>query len=137
MKYNSLKTKVYKRRRGTAIIETEKGILVVAGSNNLFLLPGGAADKYESRIEATIRELREETSLKAYSVKFLFSHEGGVHKCSSKLVRDYHKVFLVEAEGNPKPCKEIEQIDYYQPQKKIKISKSTKTIIEKYCVLKQ
>jgi len=38
-----------KRRRGTAIIETDKGILLTAMSRGDFLLPGGGADKGESR----------------------------------------------------------------------------------------
>mgnify|MGYP001595728927 CR=1 FL=1 len=36
------------RRRGTAIVETEKGILVAAGRGK-FLLPGGNAKRSESR----------------------------------------------------------------------------------------
>lgn len=61
---------VTKRRRGTAIVETPKGILVVASSNGVYLLPGGGANDGESRTDADIRELKEETGLIATNTKF-------------------------------------------------------------------
>jgi len=48
---------IKKRRRGTAIVGTSRGILVVAGRNKLSVLPGGGANKEESRTEAVVREL--------------------------------------------------------------------------------
>jgi 8-oxo-dGTP diphosphatase len=54
---------VWHRRRGTAIVETKKGILVVSGHGKVFMLPGGAANHKESRLQAAIRELQEETGL--------------------------------------------------------------------------
>lgn len=137
MKYQILEPKFHKHRRGTALVETEQGILVVAGSSKLFLLPGGAANRHESRLEAAIRELKEETGLKAYSAKFLFSYTGGVHECGSRLVKDYHKVFLIEAEGKPKPCQEIKKVEFYQQGKDINLSKATETIIQEYFRLKE
>ncbi len=44
-----------KRRKGVAIVDTNKGILVVAGRSKKFILPGGGAKKWESRKKATIR----------------------------------------------------------------------------------
>jgi len=35
---------VKKRRRGTAIVETEEGILVTAGRSKVFILPGGGVN---------------------------------------------------------------------------------------------
>ena len=59
------------RKKGIAIVETRKGILVVSGNNKkIFGLPGGGADKGESRRRAASRELREETGLKTKSSKF-------------------------------------------------------------------
>lgn len=130
---NPASTKIKKRRRGTAIVETSKGILVAAERNGLFLLPGGGADKHESRRQATIRELIEETGLAAYSVKYLFSHVGRTHKfCGGGGVQDHHKVFLVKVHGSPKPRHEIKQIKYYKPGDKIRLSRCTKEIIKKY-----
>jgi len=112
-----------KRRRGTAILETEKGILLTAMSRGTFLLPGGGANKGESRFRAAIRELEEETGLMANYAKIIFRHESHSHE---------HSVVLVRAKGTPKPKHEVKYIDYYKPDKNIKISKGTKDIIKKY-----
>ena len=41
-----------KRRRGTAIVDTSEGILVVSRDNRTFFLPGGGAESGESRRDA-------------------------------------------------------------------------------------
>jgi 8-oxo-dGTP pyrophosphatase MutT (NUDIX family) len=112
-----------KRRRGTAILETDKGILLTAMSGGTFLLPGGGANKGESRFRAAIRELEEETGLMANYAKIIFRHESHSHQ---------HTVVLVKAGGTPKPKHEVRYIDYYKPGKNIKISKGTKDILKKY-----
>ena len=48
---------VYVRRRGTAIVDTPSGILVVSKDGRLFTLPGGGARPDETDSEAAIREL--------------------------------------------------------------------------------
>ena len=70
----------HRGRRGTAIVETGKGILVTSGHKSVFILPGGEANKGESRMQGTIRELREETGLVAYDAKYLFSYVASKHK---------------------------------------------------------
>jgi len=112
-----------KRRRGTAILETEKGILLTAMRDGTFLLPGGGANKGESRFRAAIRELEEETGLVAYYAKVIFNHESHSHK---------HTVVLVKAKGTPKPKQEVKYIDYYKPEINVEVSKGTKDIIKKY-----
>jgi len=109
----------YDRRRGTAIVDTSKGILVVRQGNAPFLLPGGGAKNNELMIEAAIRELREETGMAAYNIKYLFTF----HKS---------KVFLIRANGVPKPLHEISQIGYYSPESPLPMSYNTKKIIERY-----
>ena len=127
----------YIRRRGTAIVDTEKGILVTAGRSKIFILPGGGANKNESRKGAAIRELREETGLKSYWVKYLFSHHGSRHKShDGGHFKDHNKVFLIKARGRAKPRHEVKYIDYYKPGGDVRISYNTRLMIERYFELK-
>ncbi|MCK8817866.1 NUDIX domain-containing protein [Natroniella sulfidigena] len=112
-----------KRRRGTAIVETDRGILLTAMNKNRYRLPGGEAKQGESRFSATIRELKEETDLIAHYARVLFEHEG---------LNNSHTVVLIKANGNPKPKNEVRYIDFYKRGKKIQITKDTKEIIAKY-----
>ena len=78
-----------KSRRGTIIFENEKGILLArTGSDELLMLPGGHANHNEPRIMAAIRELHEETKLRAYDVKFLFDFESNSYFHHLKVVYD-------------------------------------------------
>jgi len=121
------------RRKGVAIVDTSEGILVVAIRNKRFTLPGGGAEKWESRKKATIRELYEETGLKTKNITYLFRYVGSkwyTHK--GKLTRNHAKVFLVETEGHPKPRHEIKYIRFWKPNYNIPITNGTKKVIEKY-----
>ena len=124
------------RRRGTAIVETSKGILVTASRNKLFLLPGGGAEKWESRRRASIRELKEETGLKAYSWKYLFTYNEpkyNYHDGKRRKIRNLHKIFLIKAHGMPKPnYTDVSHIDYWKSGCDVNISRTTKLIIDKY-----
>ena len=121
------------RRRGTAIVETEQGILVTAGRNKVFLLPGGGADHHESRTQAAMRELKEETGLKPLRAKFVFRHLGRVLKSHGHgYFQDHHTVVLVEAIGTPRPSHKIKYIDFYKQGSNICLSVVTKEIIDKY-----
>jgi len=121
------------RRRGTAIVETSKGILVVAGRNKVFMLPGGGAEHGESRKKATIRELYEETNLKTKEIHYLFSYLGHKwHTKSGKSVRNDSKVFLVKAYGDARPRNEIKYIAFWKPNSKLHISSGTRKSIMLY-----
>jgi len=124
---------IRKRRRDTAIVETPIGILVVAGRNELYILPGGGANKGESRTEAAVRELNEETRLIATDVRFLFRHVGYVHKSySGGYFEDHHTVCLMLTSGMARPRHEIRHVGYYSPNSEIKVSKTTKEIIDRF-----
>lgn len=121
------------QRRGTAIVETSKGILVVSGKSKRFLLPGGRANKNEPRLVAVTRELREETGLMAKSVKYLFSYKGQIHKGHNGCYfRDYHKVFLIKATGRARPRSEVKHVAWYARESEVMLSKSARDIIDKY-----
>ena len=121
-KHKAHKTTPKKTKRGTAIIETEKGILLTA-INHQYLLPGGGIKKGESRLQAAIREVREETGLNPYYAEVLFRYES-----KSNL----HTVCLIKAKGKARPKREVKRIKYYLPGMDIKMSTATKKIIEKY-----
>ncbi|QBX63342.1 NUDIX domain-containing protein [Dehalococcoides mccartyi] len=126
-------SKVSRRRRGTAIVETPEGILVTAGGSKVYLLPGGGANKHETRMQAAMRELKEETGLEPYSVKYLFHHRGKVHKSHGHgYFRDDHTVCLVKAKGIPSPHHEIKYIAFYTPGSGVHISGVTHEIVERY-----
>jgi len=128
---------VYHRRRGTAIVDTPKGILVVSESGRGYLLPGGNARKGESRRKAAIRELEEETGLKATDVSYLFEIKGGIHKNRrGHSVRTSHKVFLVKTIGVAKPQGEIKHLAYVDGSNSLNLSRSTRRIIERYNKIK-
>lgn len=131
-----LKKVVRKRRRGTAIVDTPQGVLIVAGKSGRFLLPGGAAEKGESRKAATIRELQEETTLETVSIQFLFSYSGHIRWRKTSWVRDEHKVFLVQTEGTPQPTHEIRELKFYLPGDSVRMSEATRAIIDRYLRLK-
>ena len=118
------------RRRGTAIVETKKGLLIAAGLSKVFLLPGGAANRRESRMQAAIRELKEETALEPYFAMALFRLEGRTH--SFKHIKDFHTVYYIKAKGEPQPKQEIKYLKWYTPGKDIKVSETTKRILDQY-----
>ena len=111
-----------KRRRGTAIVDTLRGILVVSHDNRTFYLPGGGAEKGESQKTAAIRELKEETSLETVTCSFLFEYESFTNN---------HKVFLIESIGVAKPSSEIRFIDYFNGSN-LHVSSATWEILEQY-----
>ncbi|RME78020.1 NUDIX domain-containing protein [Candidatus Woesearchaeota archaeon] len=120
------------RRRGTVILENSKGILLVSGRSKRFMLPGGNARSREPRMATAIRELYEETGLVAKEAKFLFKYDAGVSKIGGHLKHTKHKVFLIKAEGTARPRSDVKHIAFYKPGVDIKLTYTTKKILEKY-----
>lgn len=126
------------RHKGVALVETDKGILVVAGRRKIYSLPGGGANRGESRKKATIRELREETGLKSKGAKYLFSYKGRKWKVrKGNLVKNHAKVFLIKTYGRARPRHEIKYIAWWKLGSKLKISTRAESIIKKYMEMKK
>jgi 8-oxo-dGTP diphosphatase len=125
------------RRRGTAIVDTPDGILVVSLDGRRFLTPGGGAHRDESRQDAAIRELEEETGLKGVDATFLFEFTGVIHRGPrGGLFRNAHKVFLVTATGVAEPKREVKHVAYYDGAGP-RLSYSAQEIISRYYSLKK
>ncbi len=124
------------RRRGTAIVETQQGILLTAGRpGKPFILPGGGAERGESRFMAALRELTEETGLLPYAAEIIFKHKGKIRPTMSgrNKFQDHHTVCVVKASGKPKSGGgDAKRIAYYYPGCNVWISTTTKEIIERY-----
>jgi len=125
------------RRKGVALVDTLRGILVVAGRRKVFALPGGGADRGESRKHAAMRELKEETGLLTKKRTYLFSYHGGKWHTRKGSVKNYAKVFLIKAYGHARPRHKIKYLAYWKPGRKLRISSRTKWIIDKYLEMKK
>jgi len=110
------------RRRGTAIVDTPNGILVVSEGGGTYHLPGGVARKGESRRKAAIRELREETDLIATECSYLFEYISHSNQ---------HKVFLMKCTGTAETKNEIKYLAYFDGSN-VNVSGTTRKIIERY-----
>ncbi len=116
----------FKPRRATCIVECENGILLAETDSGMLLLPGGQANRGESRLEAAIRELKEETNLHAHAAIYLFDHESHSNR---------HKVFYLITTGNPIPmddAKALYYLDNLPPNKFADLSPATIDIIAKF-----
>ena len=146
-----------KRPRGTAIIETEKGIILHKGERGEgYILPGGEIEtaavkglkgikaKGESALEGTIREIYEELGLKPSKSTYLFEKEGAETSLYSLpggrqrwWSKNIYSVFEFKTKGRPKlKSREVKDIIYYKPGMKVKLSKDTEAILNKYFKLK-
>jgi 8-oxo-dGTP diphosphatase len=124
-KFNLFKKTTRRKRRGTAIVETSEGIMVIEEKDGLFYLPGGKTVNHEPRREALMRELMQDTGLQTESVKYLFRHVG-----YEGLLEEHHKVYLVTPKGELEV--DDDEIQFYTPTSDIPLSKVTKEIINRY-----
>ncbi|PIU61066.1 hypothetical protein COX58_00630 [archaeon CG_4_10_14_0_2_um_filter_Archaea_38_6] len=113
--------------RGTAIVITDKGILVgKERTDRKYSLPGGQCEynngRRESRKKTAIRELKEETGLEA-----VLTEEIGEVITINNRGQTNHKVYLIKAEGDLKMInnntaraadkKEIEKLGFFSINK--------------------
>ncbi len=118
-------------------METTKGILVVSEGGKTYCLPGGAAKDGESWKVAALRELEEETGLKADECSYLFDCNGRIQRdIKGGFFRDAHKVYLMRVSGVPEPKNEIKHVAYIKDAN-VSLSYTTKKIIRKYLEAEQ
>ena len=80
-----------KRRRATVLAVKEgRYLLVRERGNRSYALPGGGVERGEPTLLAVVRELHEETRLKASQIRYVGDLDGR---------RAYHFVFLAEVYG--------------------------------------
>lgn len=98
----------------------------MSSSGSYYRLPGGKPKPREASIEAAIRELREETGLRAYDVRYLFKFHAS-------------KVFKIKAKGEPKPESEIHHFAFFRPGKnmEVRVSENTLKLLDIYYGLKE
>jgi 8-oxo-dGTP pyrophosphatase MutT (NUDIX family) len=104
----------------------------VSENGKKYDLPGGAAKGEESRRDAALRELEEETGLKGEECTYLFDFTGRIQRnIKGGFFKDAHEVFLIKTSGTEKPQNEIQHITYTSDPN-VNLSFNTRRIIEKY-----
>lgn len=112
------------RERATAIV-VRNGLVLIAMDEgaDFYFLPGGKIENGELPEEAMMRELHEETGMNLTSAKFMFNHIGP---------SNYHYVFEVEADGEPAPNQEIEELVWWAQSPDQVVHEHTRIILSKY-----
>jgi 8-oxo-dGTP diphosphatase len=119
-----------KRQRATIIVEVDQRILLVENRGGLVLLPGGGINPEESRLQAAVRELAEETGLIAESMLFLFSHESATN-C--------HNVFWAAASGAALAGDDATALHFFEQDSPLlfgKMSRASRQIIDRFLAMR-
>ena len=113
-----------KRRRATVVaVQNGRMLLVKEREAHRFSLPGGGIERREGVIEATCREVREETGLCVIQAKCLFDHEGRVM---------LHKVVVADVKGDVRlQRRELSDSLWWDGTGDIPMLRSAKSIIER------
>lgn len=123
------------RRRGTAIVPTEKGVLVVK-EGDVWNLPGGGLRKKERSDLGTLRELFEETKIEGTvaEIEPAFTVAGKPHKdYRGGMFVDRNDVYVIDSfRGKPAPSHEIREIGYYKPGSGKRLGSTAQKILDQF-----
>ncbi len=89
--------------------------LVIVRAGNLWTVPGGGVEQGENIVDATRREISEETNMKMLKHKFMFFQT--FHRPNKKIMYQILSVCLVEPEGDfiSDPDNDVEEIKLIEP----------------------
>ncbi len=79
------------RERATVLVIRDENVLLVRDVGPNYGMPGGGIESGESATDAAIRELHEETGLKAKKTEYMFTWESSINR---------HRAIRVETEGD-------------------------------------
>jgi 8-oxo-dGTP pyrophosphatase MutT (NUDIX family) len=113
------------KQRATVVCQLGRRILLVSREGTRWSLPGGKPEAGEDLYETALRELMEETRLRATDMRYMFGFTG-IHTC--------HHVFVAMlADGEqPVPSNEITRCTWAKVTEvaSLPVSISTKGIVE-------
>jgi len=113
------------RKRATAVVIKNGKVLLVRdkGKRN-FSLPGGGIHRDEPTLSAAIRELYEETGLRATKAIRL-------RDCDYKGSKNEHKVCLIEANGKVRLKHEIDRFVWWDMKQTLPVYPHVRYILSK------
>jgi ADP-ribose pyrophosphatase len=124
------------RRRGTACVPTERGILLIQEKRGgRWYFPGGGARHHERSIKCAARELWEETGVRGYNPRHLIDIMGKIHRDKrGKKYRTLYKVFIFDKIDSsiPRIVSEIKGIGFYTPESDLRLANTTREILDAY-----
>ncbi len=112
------------RTRATVVVIRDGKVLLVRGSSGRyreFMMPGGGIEDGELPTAAAVRELHEETGLRASSIDYLLTYETAIHS---------HVAFRVEAEGEVEPGAEIGEFVWWDQIEDLPLFAHVRGILE-------
>lgn len=95
-----------------------------------FILPGGKARRGESRFQAAVRELAEETHLVARCAVELFEYIGAPN--ARWRYQDHHKIIYIIAPGIPRPGHEVVSVRWHTDGDTLRVTTESLAIIAEF-----
>ena len=111
------------RSRATAVVVRDGNVLLVRQTARAdFGMPGGGIERGELPLNAVGRELREETSLRATKIEYLFNYATATNN---------HTVFRTETEGDVAIGHEIDAFIWWDRNETLPLFPHVRGILSK------